>query len=72
MKVKNGYNSSETQSIRQCSSGFSTGTLLFLIFIKDFTNDIKSEIKVFGDDIKRLVRPLSREITQMDLNKLSY
>ena len=36
------------------------GPLLFLIFIDDLPNDIKSE-KNFADDIKLLVRPLSKE-----------
>ena len=48
------------------------GPLLFLIFIKDLSNDIKSEIKSFANDVKLLVRPLSEETTQIDLNKLSY
>ena len=37
----------------------------FLIFINDLLDAIKSEIKLF-------VRLLSKETTQMDLNKLSY
>ena len=45
------------------------GPLLFLIFIKDL---IKSKIKLFVDEFKLLVRRLSKEITQMDLNKLSH
>ena len=51
---------------------FPTGSLLFLIFINDLRNDIKSEIKLFAGDVKRLIRPLSKEITQKELNKLSY
>ena len=45
--------------------------LLFWRFINSLCNDIKSVIKLFADDVKLLVWPLSKE-TQMDLNKLSY
>ena len=38
----------------------------------DLPNDAESEIKLFADDVSLLVRPLSKEITQTDLNKLSY
>ena len=48
------------------------GPLLFLIFINDLCNDIESEIELLTNDVKLLVRPLSKEITQMDLNELSY
>ena len=46
--------------------------LLFLICIKDLSNDIKSEIQLFADDVKLLVRPLSKETTRMDQNYLLY
>ena len=36
-----------------------------------YINDIKSEIKIFADDVKLLVRPLSKETTQMKQNKLT-
>ena len=44
--------------------------MLLLIFRNDLLNDIKSKIELFAD-VKVLVRPLLKEITQMDLNKLS-
>ena len=72
MKVRIGNSYSETQNI---SSRVPQGSVLgplFLIFIKDLTNDIKSEIKLFFDDVKLLVSPLSKETTQTDLNKLLY
>ena len=69
MKVKVGNNYSETQYIL---SGFAQGSVqglsLFLIFI----NDLKSEIKLFADDVKLHVRPLSKETTQLDLNTFSF
>ena len=46
--------------------------LLFLVFINDLPKDVKSEIEVFADNVKLLVRPLCKEITQTDLNKLSF
>ena len=47
-------------------------SLLLLIFINDLPNDIKSEIELFADDAKLFARPLSKEMTKIDLNKLSY
>ena len=40
--------------------------------VNDVPNDIKSEIKLFADDVKLLVRPLSKETSPIDLNELSY
>ena len=40
--------------------------------MNDFPNYIKSVIKLFADDVKVLLRPLSKETTQMDINKLPY
>ena len=65
MKVKIGGNYSETQNI-------SSIVTQKLIFINDLPNGIKSEIEIFVDDIKLVVRPLSKETTQMDQKKLSY
>ena len=48
------------------------GPLLLLIFINDLLNDIKSGIESFADDFKLFVRPLSKEITLLNVNKLSY
>ena len=73
MKVKIGNNYSETQNIPFGVLQESVlGLLLFLISINDLPNDIKSKIRLFVDDIKLLVKPLSKEIIQMDINKLSY
>ena len=33
------------------------------------SNDIKSEIRLYADDVKLLVRALSKETMQMDLKK---
>ena len=46
--------------------------LVFLIFVNDLLKNLKLEIEPFADGFKLLVRPLSKEITQMNLNKLSY
>ena len=48
------------------------GTLLFLVFINNLSNDIKSEIKLFAHIDKLKVRPLSKETTKVGLNRLSY
>ena len=50
---------------------FLLGHLLFLIFINDLLNDIKSLSKLVANDVTLLVKLLSKETTQMDLKKLS-
>ena len=35
-------------------------------------NNMKSEIKLFVDDIKLFIRLLSKETRQMDINEFSY
>ena len=66
MKVKNSYNYSETQNITfSVPKASALGPLLFIILI----NDKNSTIQLLVDNIKLA---LSNEITQMDLNKLSY
>ena len=73
MKVKSGNNYSETENIpSSVTQGSALEHLVFFKVINDFTNDIKSEIKLFADDVRLLVRLLSKEITQIDLNKLSF
>ena len=73
MKVKISNNYTETQNIpSDVPRGSILTTLMFLIFINDLVNDIKSEIKLLADDVKLFIWPLSKEITQMDLNKLSF
>ena len=58
MKVKIGNNYSEKQNIR---SSILQGSIqefwLFLIFLNDLPNDIKSEIKLFVDEVKLVFRP---------------
>ena len=55
MKVKIGDNYSEIENILFVVPWESEiRLLLFLIFINDFSNDIKSDIKLFADDLKLL------------------
>ena len=85
MKIKIVNNYSETQNIL---SGILQGSVLgpllvflggasffsfcFLIFINDLPNDIESVIKLFADDVKLPVKPLSKAITQIGRGKFSY
>ena len=63
MKVKSGNNYSKTENIpSSITQGSVLEPLLFLKVINDLPNDIKSEIKLFADDVKLLVRLLSKEI----------
>ena len=56
MKVKIGKNYLETENIpSDVFQGSLLGFLLFLTFINDLPNDIKSEIKLFADDVKLLI-----------------
>ena len=62
-KVEIGNNYSETLNILWYSVVL--GPLLFLLFINDLPNDIKSETRLFADDIKLLAWLLSKETTQI-------
>ena len=62
MKVKIGNNYSETSYIpSSVSQGSLVIPLLFLMFMDELPNYMISEIKLFADDIKLFVRPLSKE-----------
>ena len=47
------------------------GPLLFLIFINDLPNSIKSLLELFADDVKILVPPSMQNIAQSDFDCLS-
>ena len=73
MKVNISNNYSETQNIlNNVPQESILGPLLFLKFINVLPNDIKSEIELFVDDVKLVLKQLLKETTQLDLNKLSY
>ena len=44
--------------------------MIFVVFYIYLRNDIKSEIGLFTDYVKLLVKSLSKELTQMDDNRL--
>ena len=68
MKVKMGNNYSETQYIPSgVPINIGSISLLFLIFINNLLYDIKSEVKLFLNDVILFVRPLSKETTQIDI-----
>ena len=57
MKTKISYSSSETQNTTSgAPQGSALISLLFLIFRNDLPNDIKSEIKLFGDNVEQFIR----------------
>ena len=70
MKVKISPNHSETQNL---PPGVPKSSVLqpslFLIFINDLPNYVKSEIKLFARAFKLLVWSLLKEIIQIDLYK---
>ena len=60
MKVKIGKNYSEIQNIHSSVPQESVvGPFLFLIFINDLSNVIKSELKIFANGVKRFIILLS-------------
>ena len=61
-------------NVKNIHSGVPRGSILrpWLFFFFIFINDLLNNIKLFADVVKLRVKPLSKEATQIDLNKLSY
>ena len=72
MKVKVGNAFSQSRNITSgVPQGSVLGPLLFLIFINDLPDSIKSFVELFADDVKLLAGPSSQDVLQADLNNLT-
>ena len=73
MRVGVGDHFSEfTRIISGVPQGSILGPLLFLLYINDLPEAIKSKIFMFADDLKMLANPLEKEIVENDLKYLEF